>query len=71
MYYYVVDCEWSNWTHGTCTKSCGNGTKIKTRTEKVEKKYGGKGCDGPRSVEEICNVKECPGDEIRILLCLH
>ena len=66
-FYDIVDCEWNDWSHDPCTKTCGEGTKTKTRTEKVLADHGGKSCDGPRSVEEICNIKECPGDMTRIL----
>ena len=59
--YYVVHCQWSNWSNGRCTKSCGGGIRNKTRTEKVLAANGGNRCDGPRLVEERCNTENCEG----------
>ena len=57
----VVDCEWNDWKVGDCTKSCGEGTRNYTRTEKVSAAYGGKKCDGPALMEKFCNIQDCPG----------
>ena len=62
VFYCVVDCKWNAWNPGTCTKTCGGGTKTKTRTKKVSASHDGKDCEGPSSVEENCNVQKCPGD---------
>ena len=63
VFYCVVDCKWNDWIPGTCSKTCGGGTKTKTRTEKVSAEHGGKNCDGPSSAEENCNIQKCPGNE--------
>ena len=60
----IVDCEWNDWIKGTCSKSCGGGTRTNTRTKKVSAAHGGEECDGAAAVEETCNVKKCPGNEI-------
>ena len=60
----IVDCEWNDWINGTCTKSCGRGTRTNTRTKKVPAAYGGEQCDGVAAIEESCNVQKCPGNEI-------
>ena len=48
--------------------------KTNTRTEKVSAKHGGEKCSGAASVEESCNIQECPGNAkllwIYIVLCL-
>ena len=64
----VVDCEWNAWNNGTCTKSCGGGSRNNTRTEKTSVAFGGDKCVGPASIIEACNAKECPGNENSFLL---
>ena len=46
---------------GNCSVTCGGGTRTKSRTPKVAPEYGGIACEGPDSVEEICNAHNCPG----------
>ena len=38
--------------------------RTNTRTEKVSAEHGGEECPGPASVDESCNVHECPGYKI-------
>ena len=57
----IVDCEWNDWNIGTCTKSCGGGTRTNTRTTKDLADHGGKECDGVASLQENCNSQPCPG----------
>ena len=57
----VVHCEWDYWVIGECNKECGGGMRTNKRTEKVSAKHGGEQCPGPASVDESCNVHECPG----------
>ena len=61
----VVDCEWDDWTIGNCSSSCGGGTRTNTRSKKINAKHGGKECDEPTSIDESCNVQECPGHTVR------
>ena len=58
---YKVDCKWNDWINGTCTKTCGGGSRTNTRTENVTAAHGGKACVGNASSEEICSVQPCPG----------
>ena len=56
----LVDCEWTSWKKGTCSKTCAGGTQTNTRTIKVEARDGGANCTG-ESVETLdCNTQECP-----------
>ena len=57
----VVHCEWGDWMFTECSVTCGGGTRTKSRIPKVSPEYGGIACDGPDSVEETCNVENCPG----------
>ena len=59
--YNIVDCEWNEWIHGTCSKPCGGGTRNNTREERVPDAYGGKPCEGAAAIDEPCNIQECPG----------
>ena len=58
---FSVDCQWNDWTIGTCSATCGDGTRTNTRTEKVFAAYGGEECNGPASIQEGCNIQVCPG----------
>ena len=58
----LVDCEWSNWIIGQCSKSCGAGFRRRTRSPKIESQNGGKDCDGRSTVFENCYLSECPGN---------
>ena len=75
-YVHIVHCDWNEWVIGTCSKSCGGGIRIDTRTESVSAKHGGDKCEGPSSMEVSCNDQECPGkkymgnvSEINHLIC--
>ena len=55
--------DWSNYSD--CTKSCGNGSQIRTRKcSNPEPKYGGRNCLSLGSHTEIinCNTHHCPID---------
>jgi len=54
-----VDCEWSEWTHGECSVSCGGGHRKSFRTRKQDAKHGGQECNGTISVRQTCNENEC------------
>ena len=38
--------------------------QVMSRTIKTEAQFGGKACEGESSIEETCNIRECPGIEI-------
>ena len=54
-----VDCQWNDWQIGKCSKSCGGGTRTKTRTKKTESSDGGI-CEGEATMQEACNTQQCP-----------
>ena len=62
FYDCIVNCEWSNWTIGNCTESCGGGVRTSTGTEKVSSAHGGEKCKGDSFIPERCNDQECPGN---------
>ena len=55
-----TDCEWGAWNNGACSSSCDGGTRIKTRSIKVNAANGGK-CIGESVKTEPCNTHACPG----------
>ena len=59
--YNAVDCQWNDFTVGTCSATCGTGMRTNTRTEKVSAAYGGEVCNGPASIQLTCYNPECPG----------
>jgi len=51
--------EWQTWrTWSRCSKTCGNGTRRRTRSC-----TNGPGCPGLNENREICNVTQCPGEK--------
>ena len=55
-----IDCQWSEWHYGSCSKTCGSGVKVISRTEKVKALNGGKPCIGDGTKTEHCNIQDCP-----------
>lgn len=50
--------EWSRWSR--CTKSCGGGTKHRTRKcDNPLPSFGGAQCEGPKREDRSCNVRPC------------
>jgi hypothetical protein len=55
-----VDCvlsKWSKW--GKCSKSCGMGAMVRTRSVETGSQYGGKAC-GARKASKTCVATPCP-----------
>ncbi|XP_077864813.1 A disintegrin and metalloproteinase with thrombospondin motifs 17-like [Saccoglossus kowalevskii] len=62
------DGEWSLWTSWMpCSKTCGEeGSSLKSSSRECDNSPpsgDGKDCERKRSVEEVCEVLVCPGDE--------
>lgn len=56
-----VHCDWDKWgSWGKCTKTCGNGTTVRTRKKKVLAANGGKDCEGDIKESTSCNAIDCP-----------
>merc|ERR1719322_972054 len=53
-----VDCEWSQWISGDCSKSCGGGNQTRFRSKIVEEKFGGS-CSGESMLTTSCNAEQC------------
>ena len=59
---HLVHCEWSAWEVGVCSKSCGGGTRTKSRrTDDNHHEVEPEHCPGMVNLEESCNPEECPG----------
>ncbi|XP_074659491.1 MAM and LDL-receptor class A domain-containing protein 1-like [Tubulanus polymorphus] len=60
----VIDGNWSDWSnYGSCSVTCGDGTKTRTRTCTNPTPYnGGAVCVGDASESTSCNDGACPVD---------
>ena len=56
---FTVDCIWGDWKEGTCSKSCGGGTRTDERRKIRKEDFGGK-CEGDPTKVESCNENKCP-----------
>ena len=57
-----MNCAWSNWgKFSECNKSCGIGSKERTRTVATTAKNGGNECIGRNRDKESCTLRACPG----------
>ena len=61
-----VDCEWADFTDWTsCSKTCGQGSQVRTRETFRVPMNGGNPCKGPKIQERNCLPRiECPGNSI-------
>ena len=58
-----VDCAWSDWGEWSpCSKSCGGGTRTRTREIKQNAENGGKACPAKSTDMSDCNTQPCPID---------
>ena len=49
----LVDCEWSDWHIGDCSKTCGGGWRNNHRAKTVVEAFNGT-CEGTGEEEEKC-----------------
>ena len=58
---FLVDCKWNEWSSwDTCSKTCGNGTQMRSRNS-TGPMYGGQNCTGENEENQSCNSFDCPG----------
>lgn len=59
-----VDGNWASWTDwAACSKTCGGGTRTRTRTcSNPAPKNGGRACQGSNRQTTNCNRQQCPVD---------
>ena len=56
-----MDCQVSEWTNGTCTAPCGEGTRIDRRTVIQQAQNGGRACPDLER-EEVCDTDPNGGE---------
>jgi len=57
-----INCEVSGWSrYSKCSKSCGGGTKVKTRTITQIPQFNGEKCPPLQDIQP-CNTQPCPVD---------
>ena len=68
---YIVSCsvdgdftDWSPWT--SCSRSCGDGRRKRTRTCTDPPPDMGKNCTGAYDEVEVCDSGTCPGTTIKL-----
>ena len=58
----IVDCKWSQYGHwSSCSTSCGEGIKTKSRSVIQNAMNGGKECPGANEMVDACKLELCPG----------
>ena len=58
----AVNCVWGQYGKwSTCSKTCGGGTRTRTRAEASLAAHGGTPCVGGKTETETCNSKACEG----------
>ena len=61
-----VDCQWSEWTFGHCSQTCGTGELLKIRSKTAVEVHDGS-CTGTVNETESCNTNNCPGNTFYIM----
>jgi len=56
----TIDCELTDWEHGACSATCGEGHKMSTRSVSTQPANGGAPCDAKLEKIAPCTVKDCP-----------
>ena len=57
------DCVWGPWkTWSSCSKTCGGGTKTRSRTKTKAEPNGGN-CSGSGRDIKTCNTQSCAGKQ--------
>ena len=70
LFLHVVDGEWSSWTYGPCSKTCGGGIQTLTRKcNNPKPDCGGNTCYGSSYRQKGCNPDCCPGKIMYNLMC--
>ncbi|XP_076444113.1 adhesion G-protein coupled receptor G4-like [Babylonia areolata] len=59
----ILDGNWGSWgPYGSCSVTCGTGTKIRSRQcDNPPPFYGGSPCNGPSTDISECTAGSCPG----------
>ena len=53
----LVHCQWGAWgSYGSCSKTCGTGTRQRSRSESPSASNGGYDCSGSSTSSEDCNA---------------
>ena len=56
-----MNCVWGGWSSwGSCSRSCGGGTKTRSRGHSTVASCGGAACSGPSTQSTSCNSQCCP-----------
>ena len=60
-----VDCQWDEFGEwSSCSKTCGSGEKLRSRSKVNEEENGGVPCIGKPIETEVCSTQQCPVDNV-------
>ena len=59
MFFFSLECVWSDWEEGECSKSCGGGVQIFKR-KIIREPLDGSKCQGETVKIKVCGKEECP-----------
>ena len=59
----IENCKWGQWTSRSCTKTCGTGEMVRTRTKTFKERHGGI-CNGQTRETRLCNTNICTGNAV-------
>ena len=64
-YLFAVNGGWGDWKpFGDCSKTCGYGTRTRSREcDNPPESNGGLDCRGDRTETSVCFEKDCPSKE--------
>ena len=70
MWNVAVNGNWGSWTEwGSCTLSCGGGTRVRSRgCDSPAPSRNGRYCVGSDRQIDYCNKDDCPGLTLTYLL---
>ena len=72
LIFILVDCVWNEYGEwSSCTKTCGGGTRFRSRSKHIEDSNGGDKCTGSERQDEDCNNDECIGILVDYIFCFE
>ena len=72
IYSITVDCKWGEFDGWSwCSKTCGSGIEIRSRSIVTVAQNGGKDCEGDAKEVKACNEQDCPPIPARSIFFIY